>query len=297
MNYNNLSNFTRKNGRYQQNTLNQNYMNKRNGNGRNGNRRMIAPLKTRNDTRYQRYPRPQAMQYRAPKSVNFQKQENTGLPFALGAEGIYILYYSKYCSHCKEFLTQLRKKNNIFSKFTFFNVDNSKVRQTLPKIITVVPSILVPGYKRVLSGRQIFTWFDQFGKSTQSGSIQPQPFMSSEMGNSIGGDSYSYLGQGGDKPYDEKTDNMKHSFTFLKEGFQSIPTVQGDIDTSHRKMKTSRRQNKKVQPQVLNRPPLKQGGSLPPLPPISDSSCDNKDVNKALEDLKNRRQISIDTIG
>ena len=280
MNYSNLSQFK---GKLENTQLSQNNMRHQNSS-----RFVTRNQVYQNGQMKSQYPMPKITQYR---QQNPQRQ-NTGLPFELGSKGIHILYHSSYCSHCKEFLTQLRKKNHIYSLFQFFNVDEAKVRQNLPRIVKVVPSILVPGHKKVLSGKEIFSWLDKIGRTTQTVSSQPQPFMSSEMGNSIGGDSYSYLGQVGDKPFDEKTDNMRHSFTFLKEGFQSIPTIPEDENTSRRK--TKKLDAKQPQPQVFNRPPLKQGnGGVPPLPPISDSSFDNKDVNRALEDLKNRREQKI----
>ena len=71
----------------------------------------------------------------------------------------YILFYSKYCVHCKEFINNLYK-TDYFNKFEKICVDNN--RGKVPKQITSVPSIIVPNFPRPMFGEEVFRWLDGF---------------------------------------------------------------------------------------------------------------------------------------
>jgi len=154
----------------------------------------------------------------------------------------HILFYSKYCSHCKEFINHLYK-TDYFNKFEKISVDNN--RGKIPKEITSVPAIIVPRFPRPMFGEEVFRWLDGFASMQSSEPKQEAekkpdtvgdskvdhsaPVFGSVMPNSgtYSGfsDNFSFLGD---------TNPQEHSFQFLGgNGDFKIQTPQeGEFDRS-----------------------------------------------------------------
>lgn len=157
----------------------------------------------------------------------------------------HILFYSNYCSNCKEFV-QLLYKSPFFEKFQKICVDNNP---KIPKEITLIPCIVVPRMNKPLVGTEAFHWLRGMNQmylkeqeekinnkaSTQAhytnntpkaeGQTADPTNLSYAMGEvtaysgTMGGfsDNFSFIGN--ESP-------MEHSFSFLGENNQSIPTPQ-----------------------------------------------------------------------
>lgn len=67
------------------------------------------------------------------------------------------LFYSNQCEMCKNLLIIL-KSNNMISYFTLLCVDDERVFARLPKIITRVPTIIIPSLNKQLVANEIFIW-------------------------------------------------------------------------------------------------------------------------------------------
>jgi hypothetical protein len=78
----------------------------------------------------------------------------------------FILFYSNFCAHSKEFI-QLLYKSEYNTKFIKVSVDDGKVR--LPQCITSVPSIIVPGFNRPLVGDEVFGWLQSASNKNRNG--------------------------------------------------------------------------------------------------------------------------------
>jgi hypothetical protein len=70
----------------------------------------------------------------------------------------FVVFYSNYCDHSKEFLVKLKNmRNGLFEKFTKICVDHN---QSIPKSINSVPTILVPSHTYPLTDSGVFMWLD-----------------------------------------------------------------------------------------------------------------------------------------
>ena len=143
----------------------------------------------------------------------------------------FILFYSNYCKHSKDFLLGLKRKDpNLFNKFTKICVDNSKV----PDGIETVPTILVPTHSFPLTDNNVFEWLDSINgnnngngngngnvntntneSSSSDGNLENDygisPYIRSEMGNGFS-DGFSFLNE---------NVRLKHNFTFLNDNMQN----------------------------------------------------------------------------
>jgi len=122
-----------------------------------------------------------------------------------------VLYYSKFCNHCKELITRIAKtktKNDLH----FICIDNREKhkdgtiniildngqRILLPPNITTVPSVLLLHHgNRVLGGIKEILHYLKPGETTIMNQAtnfngEPQAFSFCEMGSSLS-DNYSYL--------------------------------------------------------------------------------------------------------
>jgi hypothetical protein len=84
-----------------------------------------------------------------------------------------VLFYSKSCPNCLEFLTKLREEN-MFGLFDeLFCVDG---RQQLPEFLHAIPTIIVPDSDKPLVGDDAFSWLtfklNQKYKINELGTIQ-----------------------------------------------------------------------------------------------------------------------------
>ena len=154
----------------------------------------------------------------------------------------FVIFYSNYCSHSKEFLVGLKNlRNGLFEKFTKICVDNNP---SIPKAIKSVPTILVPNHEYPLTDNHVFNWLNNVGggnlnqrvvsgeppqsvfnqnqaepsqpshppappKAKESEPGEISPYIACEMGNCYS-DSFSFLD--GD-PHGGQP--LAHSFTFL----------------------------------------------------------------------------------
>ena len=156
----------------------------------------------------------------------------------------HILFYSNYCSNCKEFVQQLYK-SPFFEKFKKICVDNNP---KVPKEITAIPCIIVPRMLKPLVGTEAFHWLRgmnqmhlqeqektvnsnasneaHYTKSKEGGEGNSDPTnLNYAMGSvtaysgTMGGfsDNFSFIGN--DSP-------MEHSFSFLGDKQGTIYTPQ-----------------------------------------------------------------------
>lgn len=135
----------------------------------------------------------------------------------------FILFYSNYCEHSKEFLLGLKKKNpNLFNKFTKICVDNSKV----PDGIETVPTILIPTHSYPLTDNNVFEWLHSINgnnnsneSSNSDGNLENDygisPYIRSEMGGGFS-DGFSFLNE---------NVRLKHNFTFLNDNIQNENSI------------------------------------------------------------------------
>ncbi len=133
----------------------------------------------------------------------------------------YILFYSNKCLHCKEFINQLVKDNQLNQKFTKICVDNPGIK--IPAYIKSVPSsiIVINGKAEVLTGNNLFKWFNQRHAKT----VESQGILDWDPQTMAGfSDGFSYL-ENGDK-------TIKRSFAFLNDN-NGIDTPNPDnyVDT------------------------------------------------------------------
>ena len=155
----------------------------------------------------------------------------------------YILFYSNYCQHCKDFVQQLYK-SNFNEKFQKICVDG---KNNIPKEINTVPTIIVSRFPRPMAGEEAFHWLRGMNMSSlqekesqdtntpkssnkdgdptnQNYSMGAVSAFSSTMGGYS--DNFSYLG--------DSSAPIEHNFTFLdKNNETKIRTPNdGGIDTS-----------------------------------------------------------------
>lgn len=157
----------------------------------------------------------------------------------------HLLFYSNYCNNCKEFV-QLLYKSPFFENFKKICVDNNP---KIPKEITMIPCIIVPKLPKPLVGTEAFHWLrgmnqmhlkEQESKVNNTAAEQAHysnntpkaegqtadpTNLSYAMGTvtaysgTMGGfsDNFSFIGN--ESP-------MEHSFSFLGDNQQNIPTPQ-----------------------------------------------------------------------
>jgi hypothetical protein len=65
------------------------------------------------------------------------------------------LFYSKYCKHCKQFLTILKSEGMLDEFGRYICID---YESKLPPFVKLVPTILVEDYDKPLSGEKAFKW-------------------------------------------------------------------------------------------------------------------------------------------
>lgn len=69
-----------------------------------------------------------------------------------------ILYYSRYCKYCKNFILQL-KQNNLLDYFTKkICIDNPQIKSHLPSFLKEVPTIVTDDYDKPMSSDVAFKW-------------------------------------------------------------------------------------------------------------------------------------------
>lgn len=233
------------------------------------------PRPERYNQQHQQYgPRLNAPQFQPPP----QKQE---------IKEQYILYYSNYCLNSKEFINILCK-TSYYDKFKKINI--SAPNTARPGFLRHVPTIIVPGADRPLSGEEVFRWLETQTEERNGteGNNEIMPYLPGEMGTEMGS-VYSYL------DIKDTEQPMEHQFVFIGRPEEKIntPNKEEFVDA-------------KPQPiqgvDMTNRPPLPQalqhqlqhtpGVTRPPMIPQSTGSDHNKDdFDKAFNDLVSRRKM------
>lgn len=84
----------------------------------------------------------------------------------------YVLFYSVYCQHCKEFVNNLRK-SGLFDRFEKVCVDQPR-KTVIPKEIKSVPTIIVPQSQLPLKGNDAFQWLYLMNQHIQRQKQQEQ---------------------------------------------------------------------------------------------------------------------------
>ena len=128
----------------------------------------------------------------------------------------YVLYYSKYCSNCKDILYELGK-TNVKDKTHFLNIDkrvheNGKIfillengkKILLPETINKVPALLLLNRgNQILFGQDVFNFYKPLIKEEKVAAVKfdGEPFAFSfngECGTTMS-DNYSFLDQSSDE--------------------------------------------------------------------------------------------------
>ena len=137
-------------------------------------------------------------------------------------EKSFVLFYSNYCRHCKDFLVKLRDLDyELFNGFKKICVDDN---QNIPNTITSVPSIITPTHNQPLTDNAVFIWLDtladQFiNKNKETNKTQENhsgnenikeisPFIKNEMGGTYS-DNFSFLDT------EPLAGPLAHNFAFL----------------------------------------------------------------------------------
>lgn len=133
----------------------------------------------------------------------------------------YLLFYSNYCQHSKDFIQQLYK-SSFSEKFQKVCVDGNK---RIPKEIKTVPTIIVPRYPRALEGEEAFNWLRGMNQANLQQQEQQQPSNANPQkgGSSNDGDptNQSYA-MGGVSAFSSTMGGYSDNFSFLGDGAQPI---------------------------------------------------------------------------
>lgn len=116
-----------------------------------------------------------------------------------------ILFYSKYCPHCKKFADILFKLPHINERFVKISVDAKNVR--LPSFVETVPTIVIfdQGVKQILTDTKAFAWVNQFlEENTQ---VDLVPYDLGVMSSSLS-DGFSFIDDATGK-------GMEHTFAWM----------------------------------------------------------------------------------
>lgn len=68
-----------------------------------------------------------------------------------------VIFYSKNCANCLEFLKKLREENMLKDFDEFFCIDG---RTALPQFLHHIPTIIVPNSEKPLVGDDAFAWLN-----------------------------------------------------------------------------------------------------------------------------------------
>jgi hypothetical protein len=76
----------------------------------------------------------------------------------MASDNTFVVFYSNYCSHCKNFLINLKKVDEaLYNTFTKICVDNNP---GVPSAIKSVPTIIVPSHPHPLTDSSVSMWLD-----------------------------------------------------------------------------------------------------------------------------------------
>ena len=89
------------------------------------------------------------------------------------SSNIIILFYSNHCRHSHHIL-QLLQQTPIYNNIKRINIDTGEYK--IPRLITSVPALIVPGIIRPLIGQDAFRWVQEQTKTVNQQNIQ-QPVL------------------------------------------------------------------------------------------------------------------------
>ena len=143
-----------------------------------------------------------------------------------------ILFYSNYCTYCKEIINTI-SKTPLNNSLMFVCVDDENIQ--LPPFVTAVPTIYLVSDKKIVVDEGIESWIQE--KLTRhekpSSDVELQPYFGSCT--SSFGNSFSSIDNTENKPFIS-------SFTFLGDE-QSIETPNGGQNTSGSSQSNSKSMN------------------------------------------------------
>jgi multidrug efflux pump subunit AcrB len=203
---------------------------------------------------------------------------NNQLPFTIGADNQYILYYSNFCINSKEFIGTL-SKSPLYSKFTKINVSSN----SYPSIIKSVPTIIVPKHQKPLVGIEVFSWLEKQSEEKEIHTKQGINAYSNEMDSNFG-DSYSYLGSS------DTNQPMEHTFHFISRSEQKIQTPPEEVFSNKEPKVQALTENRELYPQT-KQPVQKSSYGKPPMIPLNSTSTEGENVENAYNELLARRKL------
>lgn len=75
----------------------------------------------------------------------------------------YVLFYSKECVHCNEFMNELYKNQDLYRLFHFININEKGLK--LPKYVQSVPTLIVNESQLnrplIKVGTEVFDWYKE----------------------------------------------------------------------------------------------------------------------------------------
>lgn len=129
----------------------------------------------------------------------------------------YVIFYSEQCQHSKDFMNQLYKNYDLYKKFMKINVD--KVAK-IPKMITVVPTIIVPGIPKPLSDNTAFMWLKSINSNNNMNNGRNDTMNGGNIsGNNVGNNMGNNMGNNGIESFDPiAMSGFSDSFSSLDNG-------------------------------------------------------------------------------
>ena len=152
-----------------------------------------------------------------------------------------ILYYSKYCKHCKSIIVTI-SQSPLKDKIKFVCVDDMIKQGTLPSFVKSVPLIFKQDTNTLLKGDSAIDWIASFNPPQETDSISgfdsftsPYSGLSDEgyAGSFSTGDSYSFIGSAPESN-DASLSTQDASNSSMKSQKQSV------MDTAYDKMMKDR---------------------------------------------------------
>lgn len=197
-----------------------------------------------------------------------------------------ILFYSNYCVHSKDLLSQLKEKPQLFDNTVRVCIDVNPDTRKRPEIfyviqdslqlrITQVPTMISSGGEDILVGNDIFLWI----KSMTEKRTDLTPFNPNEM---MGlSDTYSSFGS------ESMNDASSKSYCFLSRELESINTpeeTQGKVTQQDLQRMQNERESFKVDVQTVPADTRPQQAQLQP-------RTRHVELDKRLEQLMQERNV------
>lgn len=121
-----------------------------------------------------------------------------------------IIFYSNFCTYCKEILTQI-SKTPLNDKLTYICVDDKNIQ--LPPFVQAVPTIYLTKEQKIIVDEALSDWIKSKTSVQESGDVMAY------MGNGDFSASFSNLDDSPDKSF-------VSDFTYLDDPMQKIDTPQ-----------------------------------------------------------------------